>query len=128
MSQGRGSASSPMAMLTVISLLCLLLLVEHANAATYTVGGSGGWTFNTNSWPRGKRFRAGDVLIFNYDSTTHNVVAVDRSGYTDCRAPGNARVFSSGKDQIKLARGQNYFICNFPGHCESGMKIALNAV
>jgi len=61
MSQGRGSALC-LALVTVISLLCLLVLVEHANAATYTVGGPGGWTFNTDTWPKGKRFRAGDVL------------------------------------------------------------------
>jgi len=58
MSQGRGSASLPI-VVTVVSLLCLL---ERANAATYSVGGPGGWTFNTNAWPNGKRFRAGDVL------------------------------------------------------------------
>ncbi|KAJ1380323.1 Phytocyanin domain [Sesbania bispinosa] len=128
MSQGRGSASLPMVMVTVISLLCLLVLVERANAATYTVGGPGGWTFNTDTWPNGKKFRAGDMLIFNYDSTAHNVVAVDRSAYSSCNTPAGAKVFSSGKDQIRLARGQNYFICNYPGHCQSGMKVAINAI
>lgn len=61
MSQGRGSASLPI-VVTVVSLLCLLVLLERADAATYTVGGPGGWTFNTNAWPNGKRFRAGDIL------------------------------------------------------------------
>lgn len=60
MSQGRGSAS--INIITLISLLCLLVLAERANAATYTVGGPGGWTFNTNTWPDGKKFKAGDVL------------------------------------------------------------------
>ncbi|XP_004502569.1 basic blue protein-like [Cicer arietinum] len=125
MSQGRGSAS--INIITLISLLCLLVLAERANAATYTVGGPGGWTFNTNTWPDGKKFKAGDVLIFKYDSTTHNVVAVDKSGYSGCKTPGGAKVFSTGSDQIRLGRGLNYFICNFPGHCESGMKVAINA-
>ncbi|XP_020207640.1 basic blue protein [Cajanus cajan] len=127
MSQGRGSASLPRLVVTVVSLLCVLVLVEHANAAIYSVGGSGGWTFNTNTWPNGKRFRAGDVLVFNYDSTAHNVVAVDRNGYNSCKTPSGAKVFRTGNDQIKLARGQNYFICNYPGHCESGMKVSINA-
>ncbi|XP_057729922.1 basic blue protein-like [Arachis stenosperma] len=127
MSKGRGSASLLMVMATLIPLTCLLFLVKPSNAATYTVGGPGGWSFNTNSWPNGKTFRAGDVLVFNYDSSTHNVVAVDRIGYSSCRTPGGAKVFRSGKDQIKIARGANYFICNVPGHCESGMKIAINA-
>ncbi|CAJ1974330.1 unnamed protein product [Sphenostylis stenocarpa] len=127
MSQGRGSALS-LILVTVISLLCLLVLVERVNAATYAVGGPGGWTFNTDTWPNGKKFKAGDVLIFNYDSKNHNVVAVDKNGYSSCKTPGGAKVFSSGKDQIRLARGQNYFICNYPGHCESGMKVSINAV
>lgn len=55
------------------------------------------------------------------------MVAVNKVGYDTCRNPRGARVFRSGKDQIKLGKGQNYFICNFPGHCESGMKIAVNA-
>ncbi|XP_027902196.1 basic blue protein-like [Vigna unguiculata] len=127
MSQGRDSAKS-LVLVSVICLLCLLVLLEGANAATYTVGGPSGWTFNTDTWPNGKRFRAGDVLVFKYDSTSHNVVAVDKNGYSKCRSTAGAKVLSSGNDQIKLARGQNYFICNYPGHCESGMKISINAV
>ncbi|KAL3834152.1 hypothetical protein ACJIZ3_008888 [Penstemon smallii] len=36
-------------------------------------------------------------------------------------------MYQTGKDQIKLAKGQNFFICNFSGHCGSGMKIAITA-
>ncbi|KAL2343151.1 hypothetical protein Fmac_004436 [Flemingia macrophylla] len=36
-------------------------------------------------------------------------------------------LYSSGSDQIKLVKGQNNFICNFVGHCQSGTKIAINA-
>lgn len=66
--------------------------------------------------------------VFNYDATTHNVAAVDRSGYNSCNAPGGAKVLSSGKDQIKLAKGVNYFICTNSGHCQNGMKLAINAL
>ncbi len=68
------------------------------------------------------------VAVFNYDSTSHNVVAVDRSSYRGCTTPVGAKVYSSGKDQIKLGKGQNYFICGNAGHCGSGMKIAISAV
>ncbi|KAI4296268.1 hypothetical protein L6164_036241 [Bauhinia variegata] len=122
MAMGRGSA-----VVAVVLLLCLVLGSEMAQAATYTVGGAGGWTFNTVAWPNGKRFKAGDTLVFNYAPGAHNVVAVNKAGYNSCKTPRGAKVFKSGKDQIKLARGQNYFICNFPGHCESAMKIAVNA-
>ncbi|XP_061348152.1 basic blue protein-like [Gastrolobium bilobum] len=130
MSRGRGSASSIIVMVTLISLLCLLVMVESLSPrAKYTVGGPGGWTFNTDTWPHGKKFLPGDVLIFNYDPTTHNVVAVDHTGYNSCMtSPASAKVYSSGNDQIRVYRGMNYFICNFTGHCESGMKLAINAI
>ncbi|MEI4872577.1 hypothetical protein Q8G47_27995, partial [Klebsiella pneumoniae] len=123
MYMGRGSAVAALMM-----VLCLVVLqYEVAQAATYTVGGVGGWTFNTVRWPDGKRFRAGDVLVFKYDPTIHNVVIVDKGAYRSCSTPSSAKVLQSGNDQIKLAKGQNFFICNFPGHCESGMKIAVSA-
>ncbi|MED6173306.1 hypothetical protein PIB30_058136 [Stylosanthes scabra] len=117
---GRGSAM-------MVALVLCFMVVEMADAATYTVGGAAGWTFNTVGWPRGKRFRAGDTLVFNYNPGAHNVVAVNKAGYDSCKTARGAKVYRSGKDQIRLVRGQNYFICNFVGHCESGMKIAINA-
>ena len=121
MSQGRGSA----VVAAAAAVLCLMVVT--AEAATYTVGGAGGWTFNSVSWPKGKRFRAGDILVFNYSPQAHNVVSVNKAGYDSCTAQAGARVFSSGKDQIKLVKGQNFFICSLPGHCGSGMKIAVTA-
>ncbi|KAK3001586.1 hypothetical protein RJ639_022437 [Escallonia herrerae] len=124
MSQGRGSA---VATLMVMSLL-VLLHCEVAEAATYTVGGAGGWTFNVVGWPKGKSFRAGDILQFNYDPSSHNVVGVGRVGYSTCKTLQGAKVYQTGNDKIRLVKGQNFFICNFPGHCESGMKLAVTAV
>ncbi|KAG1334887.1 basic blue protein [Cocos nucifera] len=123
MAQGRGSAVA-----LGLALLCLLIHSEIAESATYTVGDSNGWTFNTDSWPRGKRFRAGDVLVFTYNPSAHNVVAVNRGGYNGCTTPRGSKVFRSGNDRITLSKGTNYFICNFAGHCQSGMKIAVTAV
>ncbi|KAH7835421.1 hypothetical protein Vadar_026037 [Vaccinium darrowii] len=124
-SQGRGSA----AVAAAVAVVCLLLVLnfEVAQAATYKVGGANGWTFNVVSWPKGKRFRAGDTLLFSYNPQAHNLVVVNKDGYDKCKAPARAKTYSSGSDQIKLAKGQNYFICTFTGHCESGMKIAVNA-
>lgn len=64
MAQGRGSAragGNGAAVLALV-LLCVLLHGEFAESAVYTVGDRGGWTLNSGGWPRGKRFRAGDVL------------------------------------------------------------------
>ena len=56
------------------------------------------------------------------------MVAVNKGGYSSCTTPAGAKVYQSGNDKIKLVKGQNFFICNYAGHCESGMKIAVNAV
>ncbi|KAJ7965445.1 Basic blue protein-like [Quillaja saponaria] len=126
MAQGSGSAAQTV--VVGVMLLCLLFQIHHIDAASFQVGDTSGWTFNTDSWSKGKKFKAGDVLIFNYDPTIHNVVAVNKNGYNSCTSPAGAKVFKSGKDQVKLGRGQNYFICSNAGHCDSGMKIAINAV
>lgn len=55
------------------------------------------------------------------------MVAVNRGGYSSCTTPAGAKVYKSGQDQIQLVKGQNFFICNVAGHCESGMKIAVSA-
>jgi hypothetical protein len=62
--QGRmgGARGSSGAVVLALVLLCVLLHGEFAESAVYTVGDRGGWSFNTANWPKGKRFRAGDVL------------------------------------------------------------------
>ncbi|XP_052194541.1 basic blue protein [Diospyros lotus] len=127
MSLGRGSAMGTAAAVLGLGLLFLMLSCEVAQAATYTVGDAGGWAFNMVGWPNGKSFKAGDTLVFNYDPKAHNVVAVDKAGYDSCNAPPGSKVYSSGQDQIMLKKGQNFFICSFPGHCQAAMKIAVAA-
>ncbi|CAN6303807.1 unnamed protein product [Urochloa humidicola] len=113
--------------MVALVLLCVLLHSELAESAVYTVGDSGGWSFNSVNWPRGKRFRAGDVLVFKYSPKAHNVVPVSAPGYSSCSAPRGARALTSGNDRVTLKRGVNYFICSFPGHCQAGMKVAVTA-
>lgn len=60
MSQGRGSAIV-VAMVVIVGAV-VVFQCEVAEAATFTVGGTGGWAFNVDGWPNGKRFRAGDTL------------------------------------------------------------------
>ncbi|KAI7726426.1 hypothetical protein M8C21_020262 [Ambrosia artemisiifolia] len=125
MAQGRVSAVVAAA---VICLLVMALHCEVAEAATYVVGGRGGWTYNVSGWPGSKKFKAGDVLVFNYQKGAHNVVAVNNSGYDKCSTtPRNAKVYTSGKDRIRLVKGLNNFICTLPGHCGAGMKIQISA-
>ncbi|WVZ56319.1 hypothetical protein U9M48_006867 [Paspalum notatum var. saurae] len=118
MAQGRGSAT-----LGGLLAVCLLLgVVAHiADAETHTVD----WSFNADAWSKGKRFRAGDVLEFNYDRTKHNVVVVDAGGYSTCSSSG--RTYNSGSDHITLGSGTSYFICSLKSHCGMGMKMAITA-
>ncbi|PSS02858.1 Basic blue protein [Actinidia chinensis var. chinensis] len=124
MSQGRGSA-----VVAAAAVLCLLMVLnsEVVQAATYKVGGARGWTFIVVGWPKGKNFKAGDVLLFSYRTGAHDVAVVNKAGYDSCKVPSNAKVYSSGKDQIKLVKGKNFFICTFPFHCAFAMKIAVTA-
>ncbi|CAI9770635.1 unnamed protein product [Fraxinus pennsylvanica] len=102
-------------------------LFEAAHATVFTVGDSSGWDFSMGNWTDGKHFKAGDVLVFNYDASVHNVVAVDLNGYNRCSTSANSRTYTSGEDRIMVSKGNHYFICSYPGHCDAGMKIAVFA-
>ncbi|XP_020086750.1 basic blue protein-like [Ananas comosus] len=127
MGQGRSSSVAQAMATLLLALLCLLLNSGVSNAATYTVGGSNGWAVGVTSWPNGKKFQAGDVLVFNYSPSTHNVVQVGAAGYSGCSAPSGAKVFNSGSDRVTLSSGTTYFICSLASHCQSGMKLAVTA-
>ncbi|XBH85925.1 chemocyanin-like [Triticum dicoccoides] len=121
MAQGRGSAAQGFALGLLV--LCLLLGADTAGAATYNVD----WSFASGSWPIGKSFRAGDVLVFSYNPAVHNVVAVDAGGYNSCRGSGATHTYTSGSDHVPLVPGTNYFICSLSSHCGLGMKMAVTA-
>ena len=67
--------------------------------------------------------------MFNYDPTAHNVLVVDKNGYDRCEPlPSEViKKFQSGSDRITLVKGDNYFVCGFPGHCGK-MRLAINAL
>ncbi|GAB2229726.1 hypothetical protein Droror1_Dr00013978 [Drosera rotundifolia] len=125
--KGRGSANAATVMAAAMVVLVLVQCGVTSAATTYTVGGTGGWTFNVVGWPKGRRFRVGDTLVFNYNSAFHDLVPVNKAAYDSCSAPASSKVLHSGNDQVKLRRGTSYFICSFPGHCQGGMKIAVTA-
>ncbi|KAH6768792.1 plantacyanin [Perilla frutescens var. frutescens] len=82
-------------------------------------------------WSAGRKARPSrpETPSCSYNSAIHNVVVVDKGGYKGCvTTPSGAKVFQTGKDQIKLKKGSNFFICTIPGHCQSGMKIAVTAL
>ncbi|TVU07576.1 hypothetical protein EJB05_40938 [Eragrostis curvula] len=117
----------------VAAFAYLLLLLSRAGAVEYVVGdGDFGWDSGVNyiSWAKEHTFAVGDVLVFQYVSSQHNVYEVTASTYRSCDAAGDKGVvakYTSGFDKVALSEARSYwFICEFPGHCLGGMKLAVN--
>ncbi|XP_039790112.1 basic blue protein-like [Panicum virgatum] len=128
MARGRGGASGAGALaaaaLLVIGLLVMATSAPLAEAAeSYMVGDYGGWKFNVDRWAKGRTFRAGDQLVFNYNRAVHDVAVVNAAAYRSCVVPRGARVLRSGRDKVRLGRGTHYFVCTVRGHCQAGMNV-----
>ncbi|CAN6215603.1 unnamed protein product [Urochloa humidicola] len=113
----------------------VLLVRQRAGAAELVVGDVAfGWDSGVNyaAWARDHAFlTVGDALVFQYVSSQHNVYEVSESTYRSCdTGGGNDGVrakYTSGYDRVVLAEPRSYwFICDFPGHCLGGMKLAVN--
>jgi hypothetical protein len=57
------------------------------------------------------------------------VLVVEKRGFDTCEPEPSdiIKKFQSGIDRITLVKGDNYFICGVPGHCDE-MKLAINAL
>lgn len=59
-------------------------------------------------------------------SKAHSVTEVSKSGYDTCSGTNPLSDDESGSTVITLQTpGTHYFICNVPGHCANGMKLAV---
>ncbi|KAL6889012.1 hypothetical protein ACP4OV_010038 [Aristida adscensionis] len=127
MAQGSSTMSTiTLGLLLILALSCMTTVVHGAQ---WFVGDAKGWSFGVSDWPSGKQFHAGDVLEFSYDQKIHNVVAVDEDAYNKCQVPvGGGTPYNSGDDHITLNPGKSFFMCSIPGHCQQGMKIAVEAI
>jgi hypothetical protein len=64
--------------------------------------------------------------VFSYMSKAHSVTEVSKSGYDTCSGTNPLSDDESGSTVITLQTpGTHYFICNVPGHCANGMKLAV---
>ncbi|WVZ15888.1 hypothetical protein V8G54_013454 [Vigna mungo] len=116
---------------TVIMFYLFLItsfIVPHAKGENYIVGDSYGWIdfVDFNNWCYGKEFHVGDVLVFNYDSSQHNVLQVDSTVYESCIKDSYMKRFTSGNDSVILEKGGAWFICGVDDHCENGQKLHIN--
>ncbi|CAL9044866.1 unnamed protein product [Musa banksii] len=86
------------------ALLVLLVAAAPAASATdYTVGDLQGW----------------------YNGL-HTLAEVGEADYKACSASNSIQTYTDQSTKITLTRpGSRYFICGTPGHCSSGMKLAV---
>ncbi|XP_015881058.3 uclacyanin 1 [Ziziphus jujuba] len=112
--------------------IIVAMLMEFAMAANYTVGApNGGWDTSTQLqvWASSQSFLVGDNLIFQYDSTNHDVVEVRKSDYDSCQPNNPIQTYNDGTTSITLSSpGKRYFICGTLGHCGQGMKLEIDTL
>ncbi|CAH9093610.1 unnamed protein product [Cuscuta epithymum] len=109
-----------------VVVVAAMLLCSLADADTFPVGGSAGWSLDMGGWPNGKTFNAGDIIVFNYNPAVHNVIIVTKEDYDACAPVGTK--LNSGHDQVTLTSGTSYYICGTPGHCDAGQQVTVTAV
>ncbi|KAJ0790716.1 putative Phytocyanin domain, cupredoxin [Helianthus annuus] len=111
----------------VVCLMVVLSNVSFGSAKDYTVGDTAGWALSVDytKWAKGKTFKVGDSLVFNYD-TSHTVDLVSSSDYTTCTIGNSIASYNSGTTTIALnTTGSHYYICGIMGHCSGGMKLRI---
>ncbi|GAV82494.1 Cu_bind_like domain-containing protein [Cephalotus follicularis] len=104
-----------------------------SSSMTFTVGDSLGWTVPSNgaiayqTWARGKTFRVGDALVFNYVNGSHDVAEVTKQDYESCNTSTTLSLNSNPPTIITLSTsGEHFYICTVGGHCSAGQSLAIN--
>ncbi|KAK2983982.1 hypothetical protein RJ640_027307 [Escallonia rubra] len=115
----------------MLGFIVILAIVSPAlvSAKDFIVGDDKGWTtnFDYQAWARGKDFRVGDRLVFQYPVGAHNVFKVDGTGFESCIKPALTEALTSGNDAIVLATpGRKWYICGIGQHCAAaGQKLFI---
>ncbi|KAM7529908.1 hypothetical protein LguiB_033318 [Lonicera macranthoides] len=119
-----------MASRNIIILLAVFFPLAIVSAKDFMVGDDKGWTtnFDYSVWAKGKDFRVGDRLVFQYPVGAHNVFKVNGTGFQNCIKPPLSEALTSGKDMIVLASpGRKWYICGVGQHCAvAGQKLFIN--
>ncbi|KAM1223583.1 hypothetical protein ACFX10_042439 [Malus domestica] len=109
---------------------CLLLQCEEVDGKEYLVGDEKRWSPDANltQWTEGKRFKAGDVLVFKYKDPDLIVAAVlDNYLFEKCNLYlGAMNLYTSGNDHVVLKKGTIYFAPYQSPYCENGMKLTVH--
>ncbi|MCL7051221.1 hypothetical protein MKW94_023451 [Papaver nudicaule] len=132
--------SSKASVFFVIALL-IVSNVPSSMSVTHDVGSWSGWTMkgnpnledimgdygNYNVWVSENTFHVGDYLHFVYSPEFHNVLQVTSSDYESCNTTAPLATYATGNDYIPIMGDADhyYFICGFPGNCDSGQKVLI---
>ncbi|XP_047956100.1 early nodulin-like protein 3 [Salvia hispanica] len=118
----------------ILSLVCLLLLVETSNGFEFKVGGpTSSWTVPSdpsvaiyNHWAEKTRFQIGDSLLFVYDSSRDSVLHVTEDDYNNCNTASPLHKLSDGRSSFRLDRsGPYYFISGVAENCRKNEKLVV---
>ncbi|XP_028778131.1 mavicyanin-like [Neltuma alba] len=123
-------------MLNMAKLMMIVAFVVHlafviimkCSATTYYVGDNSGWDISTNlgTWIQDKKFKAGDVLIFQY-SSSDSVDEVTRENYKTCNTNKVLATYGNGNTTVPLTRpGDRYFVSGNKLYCLGGMKLHVH--
>ncbi|KAL2944095.1 Uclacyanin 1 [Bienertia sinuspersici] len=119
-----------MASLRLLGFLgALICIVVGCRATTYMVGDTSGWDISTNldSWKTGKKFVVGDVLAFQYSSSTDSVCEVTKKEFDSCETTNALQQSTSGNTTFPLTKpGDRYFVCCNRLYCLGGMKLHIH--
>ncbi|KAL0355227.1 UNVERIFIED_CONTAM: Mavicyanin [Sesamum radiatum] len=67
-----------------------------------------------------------NFAVFEYNKQFHNVVRVTHKNFNACNSTSPYATWATGNDSFTVTRpGHFYFICSFPGHCQSGQKVDI---
>ncbi|KAB2628161.1 basic blue protein-like [Pyrus ussuriensis x Pyrus communis] len=109
---------------------CLLLQCEELMQKNI-VGDEKRWSPDANltQWTEGKKFKAGDVLVFKYNRDPFLMVAAVRDKYLFEKCDlyvGAINLYRSGNDHVVLEKGTTYFAPYLTTYCENGMKLTID--
>ncbi|KAH9611717.1 hypothetical protein KSS87_013015 [Heliosperma pusillum] len=104
-------------------------LMFACTATMYIVGDTSGWDISSDldSWPTGKSFTVGDVLMFQYSATSNSVCQLTEGEFQKCDTSNALLRSTSGNTTFALNKpGEMYFACCNRLYCLGGMKLHVH--
>ncbi|BBN68573.1 blue-copper-binding protein [Prunus dulcis] len=98
----------------------------------HVVGDSLGWAIPQSgqqyvTWASANKFAVGDILIFHFATNEHDVQQVPKASFDSCNSDNaiGSSIRTGPANVMLTSAGDNYFICTYGTHCQSGQKLAI---